>query len=358
MNGDDIIGLIGYVIGGVLGWVVPVYFGVKTAKSKGYSPHWMWFGIYPISGWITWIILACLSKRHQCPNCGGFLGSQFRICPYCCHNVESESGPQFRQPVGGRSEKPAIVSPKPTPHLLDEFTGEPSVLAPVSGSTNTTLDYVVRTVAVLMIVFVVCITIVTNLGTTVSGTFSKVNPAVDFGNSAGEPIAYDPDLAAKNENAIGWSLISSEQYDEVLRRANASIASNPAEPTPYALRGEMRCVKKDFDRAAPDLSTAINILEGRTRSRYWDKQLGYYYFTRSNCYSRLSNPDRAWIDINKAIGLLPNHAGSLNNRGVLRENDYQDFKGALEDYEFARRLDPQETLYQSNATRVSHQLGR
>ena len=47
MNGDAVSGLFVFAIVIALGWIVPVYFGVKTAKSKGYSPHWMWFGIYP-----------------------------------------------------------------------------------------------------------------------------------------------------------------------------------------------------------------------------------------------------------------------------------------------------------------------
>ncbi len=91
MNGDAVSGLFVFAIVIALGWIVPVYFGVKTAKSKGYSPHWMWFGIQPLAGWIAWIVLACLRRRDQCKNCGSFHGSHYRICPYCLHEVEPPS---------------------------------------------------------------------------------------------------------------------------------------------------------------------------------------------------------------------------------------------------------------------------
>ncbi len=38
-------------------WIVPVVLGVRAAKEKGRSPHWMWFGLHPVSGWITYFWL-------------------------------------------------------------------------------------------------------------------------------------------------------------------------------------------------------------------------------------------------------------------------------------------------------------
>lgn len=73
----------------VVGWIVPIVLGTSFARGKGYSPNWMWFGIYPITGWIAMIVLACLPRRVQCPHCGGFIGAQFRICPYCRTTIET-----------------------------------------------------------------------------------------------------------------------------------------------------------------------------------------------------------------------------------------------------------------------------
>jgi hypothetical protein len=75
----------------VVGWVLPICLGVGAAKRKNYSPHWMWFGIHPISGWIACIVLLCIRPQIQCPNCGGFVRVNFRICPYC--HVELASPP-------------------------------------------------------------------------------------------------------------------------------------------------------------------------------------------------------------------------------------------------------------------------
>ena len=67
----------------VLGWVLPILLGVWAAKRKNYSPRWMWFGIHPILGWITCVVLLCLTPRIQCQNCGGYMMNYWRICPHC-----------------------------------------------------------------------------------------------------------------------------------------------------------------------------------------------------------------------------------------------------------------------------------
>ena len=80
---DMLLGL-GLIVGAVvIAWIIPVLWGVKIAKAKGYSPAWMFMSIYPLFGWITLIILACLSARKQCANCGGFVASHFKLCPHC-----------------------------------------------------------------------------------------------------------------------------------------------------------------------------------------------------------------------------------------------------------------------------------
>jgi hypothetical protein len=68
-------------------WITPVVLGIRLAQKKGYSPHWMWFGLHPVGAWVTFIVMACLDKRLKCPNCGGFIASNFRICPYCSETL-------------------------------------------------------------------------------------------------------------------------------------------------------------------------------------------------------------------------------------------------------------------------------
>src|SRR6185295_18877289 len=38
-------------------WIFPIAKGLKIAKAKSRSPHWMWFGIHPLGGWIALIVL-------------------------------------------------------------------------------------------------------------------------------------------------------------------------------------------------------------------------------------------------------------------------------------------------------------
>jgi hypothetical protein len=52
----------------LVAWVTPVALGVKSAKHKGISPHWMWFGIYPITAWIAFLLIRFvfpLAKKSQ-----------------------------------------------------------------------------------------------------------------------------------------------------------------------------------------------------------------------------------------------------------------------------------------------------
>jgi hypothetical protein len=37
--------------------LLPVILGVRAARAKGRSPHWMWFGVHPVTGWIAYIWL-------------------------------------------------------------------------------------------------------------------------------------------------------------------------------------------------------------------------------------------------------------------------------------------------------------
>ena len=38
-------------------WLYPIVNGVKAARRRGLSPHWMWFGIHPLGAWIAFAVL-------------------------------------------------------------------------------------------------------------------------------------------------------------------------------------------------------------------------------------------------------------------------------------------------------------
>ena len=81
---------------GVL-WVLPVVAGVRCAKRNGISPHWMWFGIHPLGGWIALAIICrsgkvdkveglavkWMSGKVGCQSCGKFNPMNSAFCSQC-----------------------------------------------------------------------------------------------------------------------------------------------------------------------------------------------------------------------------------------------------------------------------------
>jgi hypothetical protein len=89
MKPDDLIGL-------VIGLVICVVFlslyiglivlGVRIAKRKNRSPHWMWFAVHPMGLLITLIVMASLSPLKRCPRCGQTTQGNARLCGFCGHD--------------------------------------------------------------------------------------------------------------------------------------------------------------------------------------------------------------------------------------------------------------------------------
>lgn len=80
-------------------WVLPIWLGLRAARRKNRSCHWMWFGFHPIGGWITFAVLASLSPLRVCPQCGEKSKSHAKICPYCMSNLSELSQPSEGQIV-------------------------------------------------------------------------------------------------------------------------------------------------------------------------------------------------------------------------------------------------------------------
>ncbi len=70
-------------------WIVPVVLGIRTAGTKGISPHWMWFGFHPFGAWIAFLVIRFgLRPRKRCPQCSETLLSHAKLCPYCGHSFD------------------------------------------------------------------------------------------------------------------------------------------------------------------------------------------------------------------------------------------------------------------------------
>jgi|ERR1051326_3606562 hypothetical protein len=78
-------------------WAWPIRLGIREAKKKNYSPAWMWFGVHPLGGWITYAVLVCQRPRIRCGSCGGFAKDNFTRCPFC-HEAIVTAGAQQSPP--------------------------------------------------------------------------------------------------------------------------------------------------------------------------------------------------------------------------------------------------------------------
>jgi len=76
------------------GWLACVVFGIRLAKKKNRSPHWMWFGLHPLGALIVLLVMKFIGPLKVCPKCFQKMTALAQVCPYCRHSVASqESSP-------------------------------------------------------------------------------------------------------------------------------------------------------------------------------------------------------------------------------------------------------------------------
>jgi heme/copper-type cytochrome/quinol oxidase subunit 3 len=94
MKPEDVVGLVFgllFVVVALSVYIGLIVLGVKIAKRKNRSPHWMWFAIHPVGLIITLIVMACLSPLKRCPNCAQTSQAQARLCGFCGYNFATPS---------------------------------------------------------------------------------------------------------------------------------------------------------------------------------------------------------------------------------------------------------------------------
>lgn len=74
-------------------WASLIVFGVKAAKQKNRSPHWIWFGVHPMGALIVFIVMMCLDPLKVCPQCGKPSPPGARVCPFCASNLAPAAPP-------------------------------------------------------------------------------------------------------------------------------------------------------------------------------------------------------------------------------------------------------------------------
>lgn len=84
-------GILGALIFIALGWVLPIWLGLRVARKNNRSGLWMWFGLHPIGGWIAFSVLASLPSLKICPLCGEKARFHAKICPYCMSKFDGQA---------------------------------------------------------------------------------------------------------------------------------------------------------------------------------------------------------------------------------------------------------------------------
>jgi hypothetical protein len=100
MRDDDLIALVIGLVVVVIALAVYIgliVLGVKIAKRKNRSPHWMWFAIHPLGLLITLIVMACLSPLKRCPQCAQTTEQNARLCPFCGYNYAMPGAFAYQQ---------------------------------------------------------------------------------------------------------------------------------------------------------------------------------------------------------------------------------------------------------------------
>ena len=146
MTGEDIAGLLGGLLGLILAvvllyfiWLFPVRRGVRVAKDKGISPHWMWFGLHPLGAWIAFLILRYGVKREPCVACGHPINPRAPFCVVCGHHVGHPLSPQPREVSSEGQQVLTFACPKCGQHLEAENDLSGMTLACPACSTGLTV---------------------------------------------------------------------------------------------------------------------------------------------------------------------------------------------------------------------------
>jgi predicted Zn-dependent protease len=102
-------------------------------------------------------------------------------------------------------------------------------------------------------------------------------------------------LPAYEAHDEGRKALSEEKLDEALAHADKAIELFPEEAHFYALRGDVRLVGEDYEKAVTNYDNAI-----RRRDDYF-----YYHLQRGLAHKELGNSDAAATDLERSITMLP-----------------------------------------------------
>jgi tetratricopeptide (TPR) repeat protein/S1-C subfamily serine protease len=137
----------------------------------------------------------------------------------------------------------------------------------------------------------------------------------------------------------------SNQLDKALAAINQAIRLQPNNPNLYNEKyGVLRDLKR-YREAAAAINKAIEL-----------SPRAAFYNNRGNVRYELGDKQGAIQDYNQAIKINPNDALAYNNRGIVR-NELGDKQGAIQDCNQAIKINPNDALAYNNRGIVRNDLG-
>lgn len=105
----DIVRTLLIIIAVITFWGIPIFLGIRIAKKKNLSPHWMWVGVNPLLGWIAFAVLNELKPKKECINCGEKLKMHAKVCAYCNNPFDDITIPKTTKHTKSTKTKRIIV---------------------------------------------------------------------------------------------------------------------------------------------------------------------------------------------------------------------------------------------------------
>ncbi|MFN7851159.1 MAG: tetratricopeptide repeat protein [Dolichospermum sp.] len=159
-----------------------------------------------------------------------------------------------------------------------------------------------------------------------------------------QAVKYKPDFVPAWYNlSVGYRY--SNQLDKALAAINKAIQLQPSNPNSYNQKCGVLGDLKKYREAAAAINKAIEL-----------SPRAAFYLSRGNVRDDLGDKPGAIDDYNQAIKINPNNAQAYNNRGIVRY-ELGDKPGAIDDYNLAIKINPNNANAYNNRGLARAELG-
>ncbi|WP_052672524.1 tetratricopeptide repeat protein [Aliterella atlantica] len=165
-------------------------------------------------------------------------------------------------------------------------------------------------------------------------TFTNIGIPLVYARSHPTLLAQEKTIEALFQQ--GEEKFARQDFKGAVADWNEVIRRDPKYAYAYYRRGIARFILKDYQGADKDLTETIRLKPPNNNAT------SSVYAARGVVrVEGLKNPKGAIEDFNRAIKLNPQNATAYANRGVIRADNFKDNKGAIEDFNQSIKLNPE-----------------